>query len=57
MKGVAAFEPNDAAHPQFGEALAKAASMGVEVLAYDCVVDETWMRLDEPVGVTLRKHF
>ena len=56
MMGVVAFSPSDAAHPQFGEALVKAASMGVEVLARDCMVDEMGMRLDEPVKVTLGKH-
>lgn len=53
MKGPAAFEPNWATHPQFGEALRRAAAAGVEVLAYDCRVTPESMTIDQPVPVEL----
>ena len=36
MAGMERVEPNDAAHPAFGEALRRAARAGVEVLALEC---------------------
>lgn len=53
MKGVHTFSPNDQMHPQFGEALRQAAAKGVEIWAYDCLVTETGMELDQPVPVKL----
>jgi sugar fermentation stimulation protein A len=53
MKGVSVFEPNDATHPAFGEALRKANEKGVAVLAYDCSVTPIAIRIDEPVRVKL----
>jgi len=53
MKGVRAFEPNMATHPEFGKALAHAALHGVNVLAYDCVVTPDSLRIDKPVPVLL----
>ncbi len=38
MAGVDGFSPNDSTHPEFGEALRRAAAGGVEVLAYECKV-------------------
>ncbi len=38
MEGVKDVSPNYETHPEFGEALAKAAEAGVEILAYDCSV-------------------
>ena len=39
MEGMDHVAPNDATHPEFGAALRRAASMGVEVLALECSVD------------------
>ena len=38
MDGVKYFLPNSETHPEFAEALEKAAQSGVEILAYDCSV-------------------
>ncbi|HIT64818.1 MAG TPA: DNA/RNA nuclease SfsA [Candidatus Ventrimonas merdavium] len=53
MKGVRRFEPNRTTHPAFADALAHAAENGVKVLAYDCIVTEDSLRIDEPVPVAL----
>ena len=52
-KGVEVFEPNDVTHKEFGDALRKAADAGVKVLAYDCVVSEDELYIDEEVSVKL----
>lgn len=54
MKGVHVFYPNDRTHPQFGEALREAERKGVRILACDCQVTETGMKLDRWVPVELR---
>ena len=38
MEEVRYFAPNDVTHPEFGQALRRAAAAGVEVLAMDCAV-------------------
>lgn len=53
MKGVYRFRPNDAAMPEFGQALAEAAEKGVQVLACDCKVDPGKIFLDAQVPVLL----
>lgn len=53
MKGVSVFEPNDATHPAFGEALREASKKGVAVLAYDCRVTPDTIEIGEPVKVNL----
>lgn len=53
MKGVRLFEPNDRTHPAFGAALRQAASEGVHVLAYDCLVTPDSIEIDEEVQVRL----
>lgn len=53
MKGIRYFEPNDGTHPAFGEALRNAQKAGVQILAFDCLVTETSMEIDEPVAVRL----
>ncbi|MBQ9979611.1 MAG: DNA/RNA nuclease SfsA [Oscillospiraceae bacterium] len=40
MEQVRWFEPNDATHPQFGQALREAARAGVEIIAINCRVTE-----------------
>lgn len=53
MKKVHGFTPNDARHATFGDALRHAASNGVKVLAYDCIVGEDSLILDKPIEVRL----
>lgn len=55
MEGVKRFEPNRKTHPEFAEALCRAAEAGVEVLAYDCLVKPDSMQLHAPVPVILRE--
>ena len=53
MKGIDFFRPNDRTHAEFGEVLREAQKVGVEVLAYDCIVGEDSLRLDAPVEIKL----
>lgn len=53
MKGVKYFTPNIDTHPEFCQALREAAEKGVQTLAYDCLVTEDSLVLDEPVEVRL----
>ena len=53
MKGVSRFEPNAETQPEFADALVRAKEAGVRILAYDCLVSENSLRLDEPVPVVL----
>ncbi len=53
MKGVSHFTPNDATHKEFGEALRKAASCGVKILAVDCAVKPDSIEIDSEVEVRL----
>lgn len=53
MKDVKYFTPNTDTHPEFAEALRKAAKAGVHVLAYDCDVKPDSIRLGRPVDVVL----
>lgn len=53
MEDVRCFRPNDRTHPEFGKALRRAASLGVEVLAYDCRITEQSMEIRRPVPVEL----
>ena len=53
MKGVMRLEPNDRTHPAFGKALRRAASAGVKVLAYDCIVKPDELRIDSEIKVCL----
>jgi len=55
MKSVTVFAPNDTMHPQFGEALRAAASAGVNILAYDCIITEDSMIPGDPVPVLLNE--
>ena len=47
------FTPNDAAHPQFGQALRQAKEAGVELLAYTCRVTPDSLALAKPVPIRL----
>lgn len=53
MSDVKYFTPNYDAHPEFGEALEKAAQKGVKVLCYDCDVTPDSMTVGKPVEVKL----
>lgn len=49
MKGVREFRSNDRMHRAFGDTLRKAARLGIHVLAYDCLVQEDGLIVDQPV--------
>lgn len=53
MADVLYVHPNDICDPAFGTALREAKAAGVEVLAMECAVTETSMRLSKPVDVHL----
>lgn len=53
MKGIEKFQPNWNTHREFGEALVRAKAAGVKLLAYDCVVTEDSIILDQPVPIDL----
>ncbi|WP_313072830.1 DNA/RNA nuclease SfsA [Lacrimispora sp.] len=53
MKGMKGFAPNKKTHPEFAQALKAAKDEGVHILAYDCIVTENSMTIDQPVPVLL----
>ncbi len=53
MQGIKSFSPNDATHPQFGDALRKAKASGVNILALDCDVVEGEIIAKNVVNVKL----
>lgn len=53
MHGPAYFMPNYKTHAEFGEALQYAQSKGVNILAYDCIITENSMALNNPIEVKL----
>ncbi len=53
MKGVNAFTPNDRTHKAFADALRKASSEGVKVMAYDCIVTQSSIVCADSVPVIL----
>ena len=53
MGDVEWMEPNDRTHPEFGEALRRAAREGVQVLALDCAVQPDRLDIAGPVEVRL----
>lgn len=53
MKNVRYFTPNDVTHPAFGEALREAHRQGVKILARDCVVTASSMRIADEVEICL----
>ena len=53
MEGMRYLEPNDATHPQFGDALRRVAKAGVEVLAMECAVTPEELRVIRPLPVRL----
>ena len=53
MKGIDEFRPNDLMHKAFGDALRRANSEGVRVLAYDSVVTPDSIKIDRPIKIVL----
>ena len=53
MKGIREFEPNWSTYPQFGEVLQKAQNAGVHLLAYDCLIREDYIEIQDPVPIRL----
>lgn len=54
MQDVRWFEPNREIHPEFAEALCRAAEAGVEMVAYDCLVGTDTLHINRPVPIRLR---
>jgi sugar fermentation stimulation protein A len=53
MRDINYFRPNESMDPDFAAALRKAASLGVQILAYDSLVTPEGIWLREPVRVNL----
>lgn len=53
IENIHSVTPNDETHPAFGEALRFAASQGVNVCAYDCLVTPDSIAIRRPVPVIL----
>ncbi|MDE6883048.1 MAG: A/G-specific adenine glycosylase [Lachnospiraceae bacterium] len=53
MKDILRVEPNWKTHPEFGEALKKARNSGVQLLAYDCLVETDSLTINERIPVVL----
>ena len=53
MEDVRWFAPNDETHPEFGQALRRAAQAGVEILAMDCAVTPQSLTMGNPVPIRL----
>ena len=53
MPGMRRVAPNDATHPQFGQALRRAAEAGVQVLALECRVEPDRLEIAGEVPVKL----
>ncbi len=57
MNGVDYFTPAWDKHETFGNALVHAYNRGVKILAYDCIVNEAHVEINEPVEIVLDKVF
>ena len=55
MENVKYFTPNKETHKAFAEVLVKAESKGVKIMAYDCVVTEKELKINNPVEIKLNK--
>lgn len=53
MEDVRYFKPNDVTHPEFGQALRRAAARGVGLMAYDCEVTPDSMNIRNKVEIRL----
>ncbi len=56
MKDVLYFLPNWSTQPAFGEALLKAREAGVDILAYDCLVEPDSLEIKDRVPVFLKER-
>lgn len=54
MKKIHHVEPNWKTHPEFGCALQKAAKAGVHLVAYDCLMTENSIQIDQLLPVVLK---
>ena len=57
MRDVRFFAPNERTHPEFGEALRRASSSGVEILAWDCSVTPESMSPCSLVPIVLNPKY
>lgn len=53
MENVRWFAPNNETHPEFGQALRRAAQAGVEILAMDCAVTPQSLTIGKSVPIRL----
>lgn len=53
IKNVKTFSPNDETDPKFGEALREASKNGVDIFAYNCIVEEEGITLYNKMEVIL----
>jgi len=56
MSDVKHFEPNDATHPQFGDALRRAERAGVHILALDCAVTAETLAINREIWYATGNH-
>lgn len=53
LKGVTCFSPNDMTQPEFGDAIRQAQKEGVQILAFDCIVEKNRLEIDKKIPVIL----
>lgn len=53
MEGMGSFSPNDETHPQFGQALRRAADLGVKVMAIECRVTPDSLEMTREIPIIL----
>ena len=56
LKGIVKFEPNIQTQPEFQQALVKAKRAGVHILAYDCLVTQDELWIDQKIDVDLKEN-
>lgn len=53
FKNAKSLSPNDKTHPAFGKALREAHKRGVKLLAYDCIVEEDFVEINNKINIIL----
>ncbi|MDV4151495.1 DNA/RNA nuclease SfsA [Clostridium sp. AL.422] len=53
LENVNTFSPNDDTDPEFGKALRLAKENGVDIMAYDCIVDKKMIEINKKVDIIL----
>ena len=53
MKGVKYFKPNEKMDPDFAKVLKEAKEKGIHIIAYDCLVTNDTIKIDQPVRVVI----